>query len=212
MVAPLSLPLRVERHHLFVERDGRRELVDTGSPLSLPAAELGPARDRVGVPFDRLLGMDELGLAPFRIDLPGRRLELGTPHVAVDGSFAVTSSAGVPRLAVRTAGRELLALLDTGAPITYLPAEVLPTGPPCGHYEDFLPGFGIPFRTGLYRVELEVGGRRIRTPAGTLPAGIQTTLEAFGAKGILGMPVLRRVALSLDLEGGIGCWGADCPT
>ncbi len=200
-----SLPLEARRHHLFTHRDGRRELLDTGSPLSLPADALGPVVGEVGVRFERLVGMDELGQQSLLFDLPGRRLRLGGAADPAD-AFPVDFGLTVPRLDLRVAGAELAAVLDTGAPLSYLPPETLPDTPPLGSYEDFHPDLRTPFRTELHRVELEVGGRRLTTVAGRLPGILQEALALFGCRAILGLPVLRRARLWLDPVAGRGAW------
>ncbi len=207
MIAARSLPLRIRRHHLFAERDGRRELVDTGSPWSLPAAALPhSSRERVGVDFERLIGMDELGCQPLRLDLRRGRLEFDAAARPGAAEFSVDFLGSVPRLAARVGGREFDLVLDTGAPLTYLPPEALPAEPPFGRYEDFHPRLGPPFSTGLHRVELEVGGWRFRTVAGALPGELGDLLGVFGVAGILGLPLLRRRSLWLDPAAGTGRW------
>jgi hypothetical protein len=207
LMPAVARPLELRHHHLFTQRRGRRELIDTGSPLSLPAADLGSAAERVGVRFDRLVGMDELGSAPFLLDLPQRRLLLDAPPARAD-AFPVDFGLGVPRLRLSLEGRPLDAVLDTGAALSYLPAAVLPDTPPLGSYEDFHPVLASPFRTELHRVEMQIGVRRLTTVAGRLPRILQDALDLFGCRAILGLPVLRRAAMLLDPERGRGAWMA----
>jgi hypothetical protein len=210
------LPLRVESGHLVTYAEDTRWLLDTGSPLSFGRAAFraGEHRHAVartlmtmdadelcrlsGCRVDGLLGMDILGAFDAVIDVPAGVLELhaGALPFAAD-SMEMETVMGVPILEACIDGRTERAFLDTGAPLSYVPAECCENRPSLGWYRDFLPMMGE-FDTGTWRLDVEAAGVRQPLLCGVLPPMMAAVLPLSGARAILGNELFagQRVALS----------------
>jgi len=198
-LASWSASLWAKRHHLFADLDGRRVLVDTGSPVSMSASDLGGIVDRVGVNFETLVGMDQLADHRLDFDLPGGKMSarrdggedelVGHPCDAIER---------VPIIEAEFEGEVLRAVLDTGSPLCYCPAYLLEQSLPVGQFEDFHPLLADSFRTPIHRAVITTGGAKIQVPAGRLPHDLRLLLEGFEAQAILGLPLLRGRRIWLD--------------
>ena len=216
----VEFPLSFEHGLLFGELDGRRCLLDTGSPVSFGeggpievlgrrygarreflGVDLAAVREHVPCGFDLLIGADLLCTHALALDVPRGVGALSLAALPPEPHRTeVELLLGIPRVRVRVGGREVPAFLDTGASHTYLPPECLPEDPRAETVEDFLPHLGR-FETRLRPVELELAGRRLVLRAGALPPFVRAALGLGEAAAILGNPFLleRRAVLDAPL-------------
>ncbi len=186
--------------HIVRSTPNGLELIDTGSPASMPIPE--EAKAFVDPRLTRLIGMDELGRAPFALDWSAATLVQSAPRpeAAVFSSLrSVMSIPSIP-LSVHTAGQPAPAhaLLDTGAPLGYAPAAAVDSLTSVGSREDFFPGMGS-FTTPVFDVEIEALGLRQRVRVGVLPPLLAMTLSLLGPDTwILGADFFRGRRLWID--------------
>ncbi|GIV01446.1 MAG: hypothetical protein KatS3mg015_0276 [Fimbriimonadales bacterium] len=213
-----SLPLSYLERHLFVEVQGQKWLLDTGSPttfgnstsLRLGGDEYPVANSGMGITVDSLtehvpvemvglLGMDVLGQYDFVLDLPNHRLLLSREPIEREGvTLDLDEYMDVPLVYATVRGQELRMFLDTGAMISFLQKDLVSDLKPVGSFVDFYPMHGT-FETPLFKLEHELGGVRFVASAGVLPEFLNMMLSLAGADGVLGNQFLvqRPVLLSL---------------
>jgi hypothetical protein len=98
--------------------------------------------------------------------------------------------------------REVRALLDTGAPICYAPAEFVEGLAPHGEATDFYPGLGT-FTTHLYYAHIEALGVAQQITVGVLPPMLAVALSLLGPDTwILGRHFFDGRHLHVDMPSG----------
>lgn len=205
-----TLPLCLIDGHLFLEIDDGRWLLDTGAPRSVGdgvAVEVAGTRfplvgdymgltvaelsELAGVRCDDLLGADVLGRFDHLFDVPGGTLSLSADPLRHEGAVVPTESfMEIPIVTARVGGAPRRMFFDTGAQLSYLPAEVVRSFPPAGRAADFYPGLGR-FETETHRVDLSIAGAAFTVRCGTLPELLAGLLLRAGTDGILGNEILR---------------------
>jgi hypothetical protein len=195
-------------------------LLDTGSPFdigrgrafTLLGAERRPphlrrevldvASAQLGVHVEWLVGTPTLSHCCLVLDLPNGRAVFRDDSVAVDGAarLSVNLEAGVPFIKITTArGRECEnAVLDSGAPLSYVPRDELADMKPYRVADDFHPSAGE-YRTPVYRVPVVIAGRALELDAGILPPELK---EAFGDVWIIGGDYFAGRVITLDYPSG----------
>jgi hypothetical protein len=199
-----SYPLTLRAGHLLVDRGTGLELIDTGSPISMPLPEI--ARRVVGEDVTRLIGCDELERVAFTLDLAENRMRLSSParnRTAHPRELPLSRVMGVPVLTIGTPAGARPAFFDTGAPLCYGDPEELAGIEIIGERDDFHPLMGA-FRTPVRLVELRVGMRRVTTVVGELPPALGMMLGLTGTRWIVGPSAFagRRVRIELRADGG----------
>jgi hypothetical protein len=198
-----------ENDHLLRRGPEGIELIDTGSPISMPAPE--EAIRAVHPDLRRLVGMDELSRGPLIIDWtdglvrqPADPSEIDTPVATAP----LTLMMGIPSIEIRHARRAAdrdqpsMALIDTGAPISYAPRQAVEGLMPVGEASDFLPMFGE-FTTPLHRVRIEALGEERTILVGVLPPLFEAALGMLSdAPWILGAEFLQGRRYCLHVEKG----------
>lgn len=195
-----SYPLSLRAGHLLVDRGTGIELIDTGSPISMPLPEI--ARRVVGEDVTRLIGCDELERVPWTLDLASFRLRLGGPR-PTGGGVALSRVMGVPVLKVETPAGERAAFFDTGAALSYGDAADLAGIPVTGERDDFHPMIGQ-FRTVVREVRLRIGRRAVLIEVGELPPTLGRLLGLTGTQWILGPSAFAGRSIRIELEAGGG--------
>ena len=202
----------INDHLIGVDADGTRALIDTGSPKSFgdrafrlgtetTPVEAGPCSmpmlsEKVGTPIDALLGMDLLGRSPLMLPFVGRgsapRTKLG-----------ITSLGGLPLIVTRFEGREVHAVLDTGACVCFLdtlPPSSLANATP---HRDFLGMDGCrDFETVKTTLAVNIGDVSRSADVAQAPEAILRTMRSFGFEAIVGMSFLRHFDVTLDMPNG----------
>jgi hypothetical protein len=193
-VSPESTRPMVIRHGHIMMDDGssRLAILDTGSPVSIgrgspyaiagqtwnPSAGmesvLDAAGSHIGYRIDWLFGHDFFAANRVIVDWPRRQvhvLGINDPHA--DGDvIPMELMMGVPTVRARTSRGPIRAVIDSGASLSYVPADVVSGFTPLGRRADFYPGFGE-FETDLYQVRAELGERAVDLTAGVLPPTLQ---------------------------------------
>jgi hypothetical protein len=202
---------RENDHLLRRTRDGI-ELIDTGSPISMPAPE--EAIRAVHPDLRRLVGMDELARGPLVIDWTDGLVKQPADPSEIRGMDTPVATApltlmmGIPSIEIRHArrakdrGQPSMALIDTGAPISYAPRQAVEGLTPVGEASDFLPMFGE-FTTPLHRVRIEVLGEVRTLRVGVLPPLLEAALGMLSdSPWILGAEFLKGRRYCLDVARG----------
>lgn len=219
-----QLPLRLEGGLLCTEIDGKRIVIDTGTPASVGNAPLRLGHrdfplmsqfvgvsiealsDHVEAGVDVLLGNDVLGEFEMIIDLATNSLELrARTATAPAGATPLSSYMGVPVVETRLGHDVLRLYLDTGAALTYLAPRRTQGLPAGARFEDFYPGWGM-FHTDTFSVTLDLKAddttHRLATRVGHLPPALSTLVGPGGVEGILGNDILQQLRMTLSLSGG----------
>ena len=213
-------PLTVHEGHLLIDVEGRRYLVDTGSPWSIGGApvRLGGREfalqasdlmgntsealaEMVGTPFDGLIGTDILGQFDLEISLAEGTLALSVAQLEMPGGSPLQSLQGVPLLECEVNGEPVRMLFDTGAPLSYLSEECVQGCTTLGEVEDFHPLLGR-FRVTTYSVPVSAWGQGMTIRAGRMPSIMEAALGFGGADGVLGTEVLKHGVLRLSQRQG----------
>ncbi len=202
-------------------------LVDTGSPISfnyldIPVIEIDgrkhPFSQIVACPKETadaltggdiagLIGMDILKKTGLTIDYENKTLDFSCGMDEIDpenaaslsfdffmGAYMVTSDV--------TAGRRLKnAIIDTGAPVSYISARLTSLFEPTGEsYEDFSPEYGVlrgEYRKGTLELNTDSGKRSRSVKLGVMPQ----LLDMFGVfDAILGISTLTDKRIVFDFN------------
>ena len=203
--------LSFERGHLFAEIEGKKFVLDTGSPMSmatspglqfrgqelrLPGNVMGLTASQlsgfIGTEVHGLLGTDVLNEQDLLFDFErGKLVVPGAPLPMEGEAIPFKPVMGVPLVEASVGGQAYGFFFDTGARISYFQEEdVLAKGSKIGTDEDFYPGFGR-FETDTYRLEVRLVSRAFSLVTGTLPAMLGLSLGMADADGILGNEVLQ---------------------
>lgn len=212
-----TCPLEIFDDHPIARIDGKRCLIDTGSPVSIgeqPVWLLGAQRplqrsvmgltaaglsEMVGTPIDALLGADVLHAGPFLFDWNHGTIAFSRTPIPFEGAAVPTRRVmGIPIVTFRRGGEAVSGFLDSGAKLSYMPAELAAGLPSDGEAEDFYPGFGR-FTTDTVRATVELGGFPFEARFGVLPDMLAMTLGLAGVGWILGSDAFKRFRVLVDL-------------
>jgi len=199
-----SLSTRIVANHLVRETPSGLELLDTGSPISMPVPE--EARRHVHPDLTRLVGMDELGAQPFLLDWDSGLFIPGHPEPEVAESAELKLRMAIPTTMIDIVengrSKRAVVILDTGAPICYAPSGAVAGARTVGELTDFYPGIGE-FTTTLYEVRIAFLGREQNIRVGVLPTLLQMALSLLANDAwILGGDFFAGRRLWVDPQGG----------
>jgi hypothetical protein len=209
--------------HFVLESDGKRLLLDTGSPTTYgrqasfvldgtrhDASTGREARqvlrhidEHVGPGIDVLLGNDVLEQTPFTIEIAERRIVFGTLG---GGSETALEISGVPKIATMINGHEIRAIIDTGAPVSYVLAEKvagLPVHSRISDHNPSVPGAAV-FESDLCKVEVACGAHLNELLVGAMTQReIVGLVHSLDAQAILGFAWLNQFTkVGFDLRRG----------
>jgi hypothetical protein len=210
----------VRKGHILLRGGrGRLAILDTGSPMSIgrgaeyrvagqvfnPSTAmqsvLDAAGDHIGRKVDWLFGHDFFASNRVLIDWPARQVRILGANEPTPRGFAIPIELvmGVPAVTGRSSHGTVRAIIDSGASLSYVPANVVQGLTPVGKRSDFYPGFGE-FETDVFRVRTEIGGRFINISAGVLPPMLQMMFGlVLGAEGwIVGSDFFRNRVTVID--------------
>jgi hypothetical protein len=206
-----TYPLHLIHNHLFLETEGRRYLIGTGSPKSfagtpslildgrtfaivpnymqLTAASLSR---QVGVECHGLLGADILNQFDLLIDLPRSVITISTEENQMQGVGSPLSFLqGIPIVSVGIQNEPYRMFLDTGAQVSYFQSPLLDGYPSTGVVSDFFPGFG-PFETHSHIVSANFAGVDFELRFGKLPATLAAGLMVAKTQGVIGNAIFHQ--------------------
>jgi hypothetical protein len=113
-------------------------------------------------------------------------------------SIPIELLAGEPLVALhRSAGAAALAVLDSGAALSYAPEAAVRGNDPQRREWDFYPMLG-PFERDVWRLLVVVGTRKVEMQAGVLPEALRGSLGRISGGWILGSDFFRDRAVMLD--------------
>ncbi|MCC6996086.1 MAG: hypothetical protein IT370_15870, partial [Deltaproteobacteria bacterium] len=188
------MKLHVIDRHLLVEPEGgggRMALVDTGAPFDIgrgrgvellgatwcPASDHAAALDageaHLGVALEWLIGWPTLSRGRLWLDWSSGRAQLTAAALTLPGATRVplVLQSKVPRVDAVVAGRAVRMVLDTGAPLSYVPPAAVARLTPVRQERDFHPSIGS-FDTGVWCLPTSVAGRAFEIEAGLLPPAL----------------------------------------
>jgi hypothetical protein len=210
--------VRLHRGVPVIDCDGAHVAIVTGTPGSFgsvplrlvgkeyrlpPALVRGVTAESIGrslgTTIDAVIGGDIVRQFECLIDLGRGRVVFSRGSLGCDGvSLRTPLRLNVPTAEITFGARQGVALLDTGARLSYMdPAAV--SGRRVGREKDFLPLVGE-FETDVYEVEIELAGLRLRGRFGVLPQRLQQSMAALGAQWVIGSELLQQFPLLLDLQ------------
>ncbi len=228
MASSVLAPFEFVAGHVVASLDGRRVLVDTGSPVTFGRVEqlrlldgahpiatgvLGftvetaaeHIRKLPGVApdfgVDVLLGTDLLWGHQLRLDFPSRMVRIA-PASAREGT---SSSSGRTRFLIEelvlAGGRSALALVDTGAPVSYLSTQHTDGIRVSGWARDFFHGGGD-FQVPLRIVHGRFRERAVAVAFAEPPVSVWMAMRLLGVQAIVGTDLLEQLgSVDLDLIG-----------
>jgi hypothetical protein len=186
--------------HIVVSRPEGLTIVDTGVPSGMAAPAL--VSTALGRPIARLMGCADLPGTTI-VDWPTGHITIGATLPRPDHAAPLRMSGlGVPIVPLRINGREAEAVFDTGAPLSYVAADMVAGLTAHDERDDFLPGFGA-FRTPVYHVDVAIGARQWTLECGVLPPLLQMALGLLCPSGVIvGTGVMRGACTTFDLTSG----------
>jgi hypothetical protein len=197
---------------MFLEHGGLW-LIDTGAPTSFSAREsieldgarfglrrslLGYTADKisdlVGFEIAGLLGNDVLSELDWQFDLTAGRATVSAEPLPMEGdSIPLATFRGTPIIAAEVGGRPCRLILDTGAELSYFPAEFFHGLAQNGRFRDFNPLLGW-FDVDLYSLEARIAGIPFTLRGAPIPKDFGLLEMAFhlaGAQGLVGIQILQ---------------------
>lgn len=216
----MRLPLRMVQNHLLVELPEGIALLDTGSPQSygpggnlqvgdrrhsLSADTFGVlelVREQVSPDIEYFIGYETMKDYRVLIDWPGNEVVLATEAIALPdaGQLPMETVMQVPIIPIEIAGVRTKAILDTGASLSYAPADAVENRERIRTVKDFYPMMGE-FETGVWKLEGNFPHRRLAFEVGTLPPLLALTLGLISGGWILGVDFFRNRRIVLDYPG-----------
>ena len=234
-------PLQLHDNHLVAEIGGHFALLDTGVPRSVShtvrefdflgetvqpsrhftGVDLETISQLVGCSIDILLGLDCLASCYWRLeDLESENPQLVTSSspelISLSNSLRTQDWSPWPIIQMEIEAIVCQAYLDTGAKLGYVDMsdeDILgqiaqrSTQPAT----DFWPLIGE-FETHLRDVEVSIADYQLNLPLGELPAEPGLSFDLLGVKAILGVDVLRQLAVEFALPDGQIYFGPVAPT
>lgn len=197
--------------HVLVPIDGKRAILDTGSPVSMangsfqflgrqrlvPRNIMGLTPEKMselaGFQIDILIGCDILSEQALRIRWRDLCLDFGDD--IPDGPLVseLTSVTGIPIFPVRIRGNSTRAIFDTGAHLSYIKPELVAGQEPSGRRSDFYPIVGQ-FVAPTYIVPMALDNSPMDMEFGILPDSLQMMLGLImtmtGSSAVIGTQLL----------------------
>lgn len=149
---------------------------------------------------DVLLGTDLLWGHDLLLDFHGRTLCI-SPAARREGTARCSSRTRFLVEDLIVGGQCLLALVDTGAPVSYLSARHTEGFPVSGWARDFFHGGGD-FQVPLRLVRYAFRGRKAEAPFAEPPVSVWMSMRLLGVQAIVGTDLLETFGkITLELAG-----------
>jgi len=206
-------------NHPLMLIDGKRILLDTGSPFSVGngdrfeiagqsfrfQGQMGVTTDKLShwmdTKLDGLLGTDVLSKFVLTVDW-WRGTVAFSPRGSdlVGDDLPVEQMMGTPVLRFKTANGMAKALFDTGAKLCFMPRSAVGGHAAVNHVKDFHVMTG-PFETDVYEVNVEVAGHGFIANCGVMPEALAKLVSGMtGIEWVVGTDLLRQGAIGFDLR------------
>lgn len=217
--------LEIDRKHaILVTEEGKRYLIDTGSPISFSDGPLylcgrlqesntggmiNHIRKVSNLDIDGLIGMATLRQYPYMLfDYPNNQISFSTKTFNTKGSTVnIYSLFGMAIFFdAKIGGSNQRVILDSGAPISYIKPELVEMLSPISSVRDFHPEIGE-FDVPLYpSLDLAIGDNSIPISFGVLPSTSLVSLSTTVlADCIVGYDLLQHGKVEL-------CFSSSKPT
>ena len=215
------------RGHILVPVAYGQALIDTGSPGSCapepfqfarreyapPAAMACFSPERLselsGIQIDALIGCDILSELTVRFRWHDRKIDVGEDVPDAPSHEHFTPLMGTPVFSVGLGGREVKALFDTGAHLSYIDPALVAGMQASGEKADFHPLSG-PYIAPTYMVSTSLGGFEHDLEYGVLSGTVaQMTAMAMAASGtsaIIGTSLLEHFDCTISWERNTVSW------
>ncbi len=202
----------------------KRVLIDTGSPQSfgkqapinflgeevtpdgsamMGMASIESVNEFLENPVDALFGGDMIGDHPFRIDFTNKTITFLAEGYSEEGGAVVPLNVTMGGLVFNMGlnGREVSAVLDTGAHYSYLTENQPETAGFTREIEDFTPMTGR-FTSRMGEVPVVLAGKELVFEFGILSGMLGGLLSMLGASGVVGAALLKKFVVLVDYKAG----------
>jgi hypothetical protein len=193
-------------------------LVDTGAPISFGRGFIGvpgvpphPPEslaegltiewlvEHIHHPFDGLVGAEVLRERTLVIDPTNGTLDLTQTIISSDGGVPIRHLQNVPIFDGKIASQVSPVIFDTGAPLGFVPVNMVRGLTPIDRISEFYPMFG-PFETDVYELPLEIGDEQQVLRFGTFPEKIEQMHAQAGMPVLIGLGLLKHYRISVGLR------------
>lgn len=206
----------IDKHAVMTNFQGKRFLVDTGSPVSMtvnsepfmlcgeafessPLNIIDTVQELSGLDVDVLIGLDVLSKFNVLISYKEGFIKLSHEAFQIPGQTMPMHVLPLKSAVIFKAelnGQPVKCILDTGAPVNYVVSDRLVEGlESAGECEDFYPGVGR-FATTLYNMNLGIGEASVLpVKCGILPTSLSTVARIVSLMGqaVIGYDLLSQV-------------------
>jgi len=207
--------------HIIIKKEGKRFLLDTGSPISfgsagrvrlfgnsvtlvpnappLDAVAIGKqvgglAEPAVDMELDGLVGTHLFRGLALTIDWEARTVTTRSARTEATG-WRGDQIGGLPSARISINGREVTAVTDTGARSCFADPRLLAGSPVVGKTRDFFPGHGS-FETTVHSVQAQLDGMTETIRIAEAPPIIVRAMNAAGADALIGTDLMMRRGLT----------------
>ena len=204
--------------YLLIPNGEHMLLLDTGAPTSfgkglkgVPGVPDDPPEamlegltidwlvDHVRHGFHGLVGAEVLRERTLIIDPHERTAELTTDIIDRNAGMPVRHLMNVPIFDGAVAGKPAEIIFDTGAPLGFVPAELVAGLQPVDRIAEFYPLFG-PFETDVFELPLQIGDECPTLRFGVLPDQVAQMHAAAQLPVLIGLGLLERYRISIGLR------------
>ena len=207
-------PIEIFDNHTIALINGKKVLLDTGSPKSISdgcsltildktynfltnilGINIEKISNLLGTKVNVFLGMDILKALNFFIDWDKKLIRFSSELFDLEGTYIpLNLSKGAPIVTLQVEGKNLNVFVDTGAKISYLHPKILSNYTSVGRETDFYFIIGQ-FSTDIYEIPVVLGGHRFVVRSGILPNILQNFMQMVmnltDTYSVLGSDVFR---------------------
>lgn len=207
-----------QRGYIIADIEGQKALIDTGAGTcvgrtpfrligrtyeTLPnyyGATVEGLSGSIGSEITHLVGLDVLGRMPFQVDWSQRLISFG--EMDMGGAMVplikdyILGNVWKLDVGFKVDGKEFRGILDTGAPMSYMPVEEA-TGKCKKIYRDFFPMTGE-FEAKVYDREIDIGSLRLPVEFGTMPEDNKFLMSTLN-RWIIGLALIRNRVATFDI-------------
>jgi len=231
---PVTVPFIPARGHILLPHGTGTALVDTGSPFSfssvplafggrqynLPKEFMGMTPQTIselsGLEIDTLIGCDILSNHSIRIRWREQCLDIDVEENPSEESILspMRTLSGCPIFPLTIENRSTLAILDTGAHLSYISPDFVSGKAASGQKADFHPLTGH-FTVNTWMLQTSLGGRNLTVEYGVLEGELQflvaSAMMLADASAIIGTELLEHYDCTISWPLGTLSWNQQKP-